>query len=151
MTLMSSQLHICTCVLTVLLEFVAPQGQVRAMAADKVTKTLPVSFSDVQVAMGRIRQHVHYTPMMQCSHLDSLSGYQLHFKCEMFQKTGAFKVWNCMVDQPCVHMLPLYTHQLHSITICRSWENTQQAMHLIGIHSVTYSEPSLLCIIVNSN
>lgn len=65
------------------------------MAADKVTKTLPVSFSDVQVAMGRIRQHVHYTPMMQCSHLDSVSGYQLHFKCEMFQKTGAFKVWNC--------------------------------------------------------
>ena len=64
------------------------------MAADKVTKTLCVSFSDVQEAMGRIRQDVHYTPMMQCSHLDSPSGYQLHFKCEMFQKTGAFKVWH---------------------------------------------------------
>ena len=67
------------------------------MAADQVAKTLCVSFSDVQEAMGRIRQHVHYTPMMQCSHLDSLSGYQLHFKCEMFQKTGAFKVWNLVL------------------------------------------------------
>lgn len=68
------------------------------MAADKVTKTLCVSFSDVQEAMGRIRQYVHYTPMMQSSHLDSLSGYQLHFKCEMFQKTGAFKVWNLVIS-----------------------------------------------------
>ena len=72
--------------------------KVRAMAADKVTKTLCVSFSDVQEAMGRIRQYVHYTPMMQCSHLDSLSGYQLHFKCEMFQKTGAFKVWHLVIS-----------------------------------------------------
>ena len=97
------------------------------MAADKVTKTLPVSFSDVQVAMGRIRQHVHYTPMMQCSHLDSVSGYQLHFKCEMFQKTGAFKVWNCTgwTGGPamCTHIAFVHTLATLSITICHSWEN----------------------------
>ena len=56
------------------------------------TKRLPLAFTDVREAMTRIREHVHYTPMMQCSHLDSLSGYKLHFKCETFQKAGSFKV-----------------------------------------------------------
>ena len=54
--------------------------------------SVPVSMSDVEVAMKRIRDHVHYTPVMTCSQLNSLSGLQLYFKCENFQKTGAFKV-----------------------------------------------------------
>ena len=55
--------------------------------------SLPVSMADVEAAMTRIRDHVHYTPVMTCSYLNSLSGLQLYFKCENFQKTGAFKVW----------------------------------------------------------
>ena len=54
--------------------------------------SLPISMSDVEAAMKRIRDHVHYTPVMTCSQLNSLSGLQLYFKCENFQKTGAFKV-----------------------------------------------------------
>lgn len=52
----------------------------------------PISMSDVEAAMKRIRDHVHYTPVMTCSQLNALSGLQLYFKCENFQKTGAFKV-----------------------------------------------------------
>ena len=51
-----------------------------------------VSLADVKEAMGRIREHVHYTPCMQCTHLDKLAGLQLFFKCELFQRTGSFKV-----------------------------------------------------------
>ena len=54
--------------------------------------TLPISMSDIEAAMKRIRDHVHYTPVMTCSHLNSVSQLQLYFKCENFQKTGAFKV-----------------------------------------------------------
>ena len=53
---------------------------------------LAISMSDVIEAMGRIRDHVHCTPVMECSYLNVLSGLQLFFKCELFQKTGSFKV-----------------------------------------------------------
>jgi dienelactone hydrolase len=32
-----------------------------------------------------------YLQVLTSSSLDTLSGHQLHFKCEIFQKTGAFK------------------------------------------------------------
>lgn len=53
---------------------------------------LAASMADVQEAMERIRSDVHYTPVLQSSHLNSISGLQLFFKCELFQKTGSFKV-----------------------------------------------------------
>lgn len=53
---------------------------------------LAVAMSDVLEAMQRIRPHVHYTPVMECSHLDTLSKLKLFFKCELFQKAGSFKV-----------------------------------------------------------
>ena len=56
------------------------------------SEALPLSMSDVEAAMKRIRDHIHYTPVMTCSYLNSISGLQLYFKCENFQKTGAFKV-----------------------------------------------------------
>lgn len=53
---------------------------------------LAVCMADVQEAMCRIREDVHLTPCMQCSHLDTLAGLKLYFKCELFQKAGSFKV-----------------------------------------------------------
>ena len=50
------------------------------------------TLADVISASSRIRDHVHKTPVMRCSHLDQLSGFNLFFKCENFQKTGSFKV-----------------------------------------------------------
>ena len=43
-------------------------------------------------AAHRIAQYIKKTPIMTCSTLDSMAGRMLHFKCELFQKTGAFKV-----------------------------------------------------------
>ena len=51
-----------------------------------------VSFQDVQEAAKRIEPFVHRTPVMTCSSLDHMAGRALHFKCEIFQKIGAFKV-----------------------------------------------------------
>ena len=52
---------------------------------------LAVTLADVEAAASRIAGHAHHTPVMTCQKLDELSGRHLHFKCENFQKIGAFK------------------------------------------------------------
>lgn len=48
-------------------------------------------FPDVLAAAKRIAPHAHVTPVLQSRSLDALAGAQLHFKCENFQRVGAFK------------------------------------------------------------
>jgi threonine dehydratase len=45
----------------------------------------------VREAHARIRGCVHRTPVLTSRRLDEISGAHLFFKCENFQKTGAFK------------------------------------------------------------
>ena len=51
-----------------------------------------VDLDKVLDATHRIAQYIKRTPVMTCSTLDSMAGRTLHFKCELFQKTGSFKV-----------------------------------------------------------
>lgn len=53
-------------------------------------QSLPV-FDDVLEAAGRIAPYIHRTPVLTCQTLDRLTGAKLFFKCENFQKIGAFK------------------------------------------------------------
>ncbi|MCY0150581.1 pyridoxal-phosphate dependent enzyme [Hoeflea sp. G2-23] len=53
--------------------------------------TVP-TFDDVVAAHERIRPYIHHTPVLTSSYLDELTGAHLFFKCENFQKAGAFKV-----------------------------------------------------------
>lgn len=50
------------------------------------------TFEDVEAAHERIKPHIHRTPVLTSSYMNSLSGAELFFKCENFQKAGAFKV-----------------------------------------------------------
>lgn len=49
------------------------------------------SLNDIREAANRISPFAHRTPVMTCSALDRLAGRRLFFKCEQFQKAGAFK------------------------------------------------------------
>ncbi|MCF8457827.1 MAG: pyridoxal-phosphate dependent enzyme [Bacteroidales bacterium] len=51
---------------------------------------IPV-FSQVQEAHRRISKYIHRTPVLSSSSIDSILGCELLFKCENFQKVGAFK------------------------------------------------------------
>jgi threonine dehydratase len=51
-----------------------------------------VSITDIRLAADRIAGLVHRTPVMTCRTLDVASGATLFFKCENFQKVGAFKM-----------------------------------------------------------
>ena len=50
------------------------------------------SFKDIQDAHERIRPFIHRTPILSNASLNKLSGAELFFKCENFQKAGSFKI-----------------------------------------------------------
>ncbi len=52
---------------------------------------MPPDFAALRAAHERIRPHVHRTPVLTSARLDAAAGGHLHFKCENFQKAGAFK------------------------------------------------------------
>jgi threo-3-hydroxy-L-aspartate ammonia-lyase len=51
----------------------------------------PPTFADVQAAAERIRGHAHRTPVLTSRRIDADTGARVHFKCENFQRMGAFK------------------------------------------------------------
>lgn len=51
----------------------------------------PPEFPDVQAAAERLRGHAHRTPVLRSATADARTGASLFFKCENFQRMGAFK------------------------------------------------------------
>lgn len=49
------------------------------------------TYQDVEAAHARIAPHIHRTPVLTSAYLNALTGADLYFKCENFQKAGAFK------------------------------------------------------------
>ena len=47
---------------------------------------------DIAAASSRVKTYVHRTPVLTSTLLNELSGSNLYFKCENFQKMGAFKM-----------------------------------------------------------
>ena len=51
-----------------------------------------LTIDDMLAARERIAPYIHRTPVLTSSYLNDLTGAELFFKCENFQKAGAFKV-----------------------------------------------------------
>ena len=49
------------------------------------------TFADLLIAHERIKPYIHRTPVLTSSYINDLVGAELFFKCENFQKAGAFK------------------------------------------------------------
>ncbi|MBN7809348.1 pyridoxal-phosphate dependent enzyme [Algoriphagus sp. H41] len=49
------------------------------------------TLSDIRAAHARIQPFVHRTPVLTSSAINEIAGCELFFKCENFQKVGAFK------------------------------------------------------------
>src|SRR6058998_784130 len=52
---------------------------------------MSLDFAAIRAAHERIRAYIHRTPVLTSERLDDASGGSLLFKCENFQKVGAFK------------------------------------------------------------
>ena len=50
-----------------------------------------LSFEDVKAARERIAPYVHRTPVLSSRQIDERVGCRVFFKCETFQRVGAFK------------------------------------------------------------
>jgi len=50
------------------------------------------TFDDVKTARERVTPYIHKTPVLTSTFMNELTGAELFFKCENFQKAGAFKV-----------------------------------------------------------
>ena len=51
-----------------------------------------VTYRDVAAAAERLHGVVHETPVLTARTIDAQVGAEVHFKCENFQRTGAFKI-----------------------------------------------------------
>jgi threonine dehydratase len=56
------------------------------------TFIMSISKSDIEQAHERIKPFIHQTPVLTCNTINQLAGAELFFKCENFQKIGAFKI-----------------------------------------------------------
>lgn len=54
------------------------------------------SLENITEAHRRIRSYVHRTPVMTSTQINRISGAEIFFKCENFQKVGAFKFRGAM-------------------------------------------------------
>jgi threonine dehydratase len=52
---------------------------------------MPVTLEDVQATHLRIRPYIHHTPIIKSDFINREVGAEIFFKCENFQKVGAFK------------------------------------------------------------
>lgn len=50
-----------------------------------------ISIDEVRAAAGRILPFAQRTPVQTCATISRLAGREVYFKCELFQKVGAFK------------------------------------------------------------
>jgi threonine dehydratase len=53
---------------------------------------MPPTLADIRAAHDRIRSFIHRTPVLTCSAINGLVEARVFFKCENFQKVGAFKI-----------------------------------------------------------
>ncbi len=53
--------------------------------------TLPITYDDVVAAHARLQGQAHRTPVLTSTTANALTGAELFFKCENFQRMGAFK------------------------------------------------------------
>jgi threonine dehydratase len=53
---------------------------------------MSISKEQIEQAHERIKPFIHKTPVLTCNTINQLAGAELFFKCENFQKIGAFKI-----------------------------------------------------------
>ena len=53
---------------------------------------MKITKASIEAAANRIAPYIHNTPIMTCKSINEIYGLDLYFKCENFQKIGAFKI-----------------------------------------------------------
>jgi threonine dehydratase len=51
-----------------------------------------ITLEDIEAAHKRVALHIHRTPVLTNKSINEIAGCEIYFKCENFQKIGAFKI-----------------------------------------------------------
>ncbi len=89
--------------------------------------TTPPTFDDVKAAAVRLRGNAHRTPVLTSSSANKLLGAHLFFKCENFQRMGAFKFRGAFNAMSMLNVV-----QRKAGVVCFSSGNHAQAIALSG-------------------
>ena len=93
-----------------------------------------IKLTDFRNAFNRIRSKIHYTPVLTNQSLNYLTGSNLFFKCENFQRSGSFKIRGVMNK-----LLQLSKEELINGVVTASSGNHGAALSLsvkeIGVHA----------------
>jgi threonine dehydratase len=57
-----------------------------------IPQTPMLTQSDIEAAHARIKPYIHQTPVLTNASINAMAGCEIFFKCENFQKIGAFKI-----------------------------------------------------------
>lgn len=91
------------------------------------TPDLRPSRAEIEAAHARLRDKAHRTPVLTSSYFDERLGAELFFKCESFQKVGAFKFRGAMNA-----VLSLSDEEKRRGVVTHSSGNHGQALALAG-------------------
>jgi threonine dehydratase len=86
-----------------------------------------ITKASIEKAAERIAPYIHNTPVMTCQSINDMYGIEFYFKCENFQKIGAFKIRGAM--NACLKLTP---EALSKGIATHSSGNHAQAMALAG-------------------
>ena len=97
----------------------------------------PIGFPDLEQARIRIAAHAHVTPVLRSRSLDALAGAELHFKCENFQRGGAFKfrgacnaVWS-LSDETAAHGVVTHSSGNHGAALALAGRTRGIPVHVV--------------------
>lgn len=85
-----------------------------------------LALADIRAAHARIVDKIHRTPVLTSATLDALCGGQLFFKCENFQKIGAFKARGAanavfsLTDAEAAHGVATHSSGNHAAALARA-------------------------------
>ena len=98
---------------------------------------MPLDLAAIRTAHDRIRPHIHRTPVLTSSRLDAASGASLFFKCENFQKVGAFKARGAtnavfaLDDETARHGVATHSSGNHAAALSRAAKLRGIAAHIV--------------------
>lgn len=102
-----------------------------------MTDPTSLTHADVLAAAARIAGHAQVTPVLRSHSLDALAGAELFFKCENFQRVGAFKfrgacnaVWS-LSDEEAAHGVVTHSSGNHGAALALAARTRGIAAHVV--------------------
>ena len=104
------------------------------------------TYDDVLEAHERIAPHVHRTPVLTSGFLDALTGAELFFKCENFQKAAAFKVRGAsnavfgLEDSKAKNGVATHSSGNHALSLCYAAGRRGIPCHVVMPHNASQAK-----------